>query len=37
MKLWTIQNEGAYEKFKDTGILRTDDRFICKDMLFHYN
>ena len=37
MKLWTIQNEGAYEKFKETGFLRADDRFICEDMLFHYN
>ncbi|AGX43885.1 DUF3841 domain-containing protein [Clostridium saccharobutylicum] len=37
MKLWTIQNEGAYEKFKDTRILRANDRFICEDMIFHYN
>jgi hypothetical protein len=37
MKLWTIQNEGAYENFKKTRILRANDRFICADMLFHYN
>lgn len=37
MRLWTIQNESAYENFKDTGILRADDRFICGDMIFHYN
>lgn len=37
MKLWTIQNESTYENFKETGILRADDRFICEDMIFHYN
>lgn len=37
MKLWTIQNESAYEKFKKTGVLRADDRFIFEDMIFHYN
>jgi len=37
MKLWTIQNESAYENFKKTGILRADDSFICEDMIFHYN
>lgn len=37
MKLWSIQNESAYEKFKETGILRADDRFIWNEMIFHYN
>ena len=36
MKLWTIQTLAAYEKFKDTGILRADETFIYEDMLFHY-
>lgn len=37
MKLLTIQNECAYEKFKETGILIANDRFIWDDMIFHYN
>lgn len=37
MILWTIQNEMAYEKFKETEILRADDRFILDEMIFHYN
>ncbi|NFO31938.1 DUF3841 domain-containing protein [Clostridium botulinum] len=37
MKLWTIQNEVIYESFKETGILCADKKFICDDMLFHYN
>ncbi|GFP76416.1 DUF3841 domain-containing protein [Clostridium fungisolvens] len=37
MKLWTIQSESVYTKFKDTGILQADEKFIYKDMIFHYN
>ena len=37
MKLWTIQNEEVYKKFKSTGILRADRNFIYDDMIFHYN
>lgn len=36
MKLWTIQNVMAYERFKDTGVLRADESFIYDDMIFHY-
>jgi hypothetical protein len=37
MKLWTIQNEAVYEKFKNAGSLHADNSFICDDMIFHYN
>lgn len=37
MKLWTIQNQCVYEDFKDKGILRADETFVCEDMAFHYN
>ncbi|UZW12837.1 DUF3841 domain-containing protein [Clostridium pasteurianum] len=37
MKLCTIQNGIIYKKFKDTGILRADNSFICDDMIFYYN
>ncbi|WMJ81419.1 DUF3841 domain-containing protein [Clostridium sp. MB40-C1] len=37
MRLWTIQNEVVYQKFKDVGILRADNSFICDDMICHYN
>ncbi|MTK14196.1 MAG: DUF3841 domain-containing protein [Clostridiaceae bacterium] len=37
MKLWTIQNEAVYDKFKETEILHADNSFICNDMAFHYN
>lgn len=37
MKLWTIQNIDAYEKFKNTGFLRANENFIYDDMTFHYN
>lgn len=37
MRLWTIQEENAYKKFKDKGILCGDEKFIYDDMLFHYN
>lgn len=37
MRLWTIQNEIAYKKFKVKGTLSGDKKFIYDDMLFHYN
>ncbi|AOY76734.1 DUF3841 domain-containing protein [Clostridium formicaceticum] len=37
MKLWTIQNIAAYEKFKETGVLRAEEEFIWNDFKFQYN
>lgn len=36
MELWTIQSEVAYDTFKNIGVLRSDERFIDKDMIFYY-
>ncbi|MGL4731566.1 MAG: DUF3841 domain-containing protein [Clostridium sp.] len=37
MKLWTIQNEAVYDKFKQSGVLHGDEKFIDEDMIFYYS
>ena len=32
MILWTIQHEMAYEKMKDTGVLRADEAYVLEDV-----
>ena len=37
MKLWTIQNIDTYTEFKNTGILKANEKYIEDDMLFQYD
>lgn len=37
MKLWTMQDLGAYEELKLTGLLRASEKYVWKDFIFQYD